>query len=87
MIQKVKALVARVPAPVREQAVKVGRTFVSAFVGTAIALVPGVYLAPNFEAQKAAAVALMVASCAAAFRAAVPAAKAAAMALARRYFA
>ena len=86
MVQKVKALVARIPVPVREQAVKVGRTFVSAFVGSAMVLVPGVLMAPNFDAQRAAAVALIAASGAAAFRAAVPVAKAGVMALARRYY-
>lgn len=72
-MKRIKALWARIPARFRKEIVSVAKTFVEAFVGTFLTLVPGVLAAPNFEAVTALGVAAVVASAAAGARAARPA--------------
>jgi hypothetical protein len=87
MLAKIKALYERLPVPIRDEARKVAKHFVTSFTGTFLVLLPGVYAAPNFSAAKAAAVAAVVAAFTAAVRASVPVAKASVRAIVNRYFA
>ena len=84
-MKKIKAYIARVPKPVRDQIVSVVRHFAIAFVASFAVLYPGVLAAPSLSAAKSLAVAAVLSSVAAAFRATVPFAKAAVAKLVRTY--
>lgn len=74
LIEKAKALLARVPAPVKDEARHVALTFAAAFVAVAGPLLPEIVRTPSVATAKA----LLVAAVAAGARAAWPVAKAAA---------
>lgn len=76
---------AKVPGPVREQLASVARHFATAFSAVFVMGILGVWMLPSWEEKKAAAIALVCAAAAAGARAAIPALKASAAALWRRY--
>lgn len=82
-MKKIKALWSRVPAPVRASAVNVAKHFGTAFTGTFVVLVEGVWRAPDFHTAKALFIAAVVAATVAGVRAAFPLSKALAIAVAK----
>jgi hypothetical protein len=76
MLSKFRALVARVPVPVRVEAQMVTVFFATAFLGSFVALLPGVAYAPNFTAARAALCSAVVGAFTAAVRATKPVLKA-----------
>jgi hypothetical protein len=77
MKEKVKAFIAKVPAPVKVQAIAVAKHFGTSFAGSFVVLYPGILAAPSFSAGKSLAVAAVLSSATAAVRSTAPFAKAA----------